>query len=281
MVTYKTVMATGNAPRRRQQLASISRRSSSHADILGNTESCSSQCFPSTQEIGTSTEYMACKDPKHKQQSSIFWQILTVLLAGASILFYSNHVYQKVMIARRQRPNRMTLPFLDESVYLQDIAKQQCFLKEDYFGIMDNVPRVAYRERGVFDEEVVRALLALLNVYERAGLKENAELSREHLITVGKSIRGPADSVNTTEVERSEELLGYIGMLLEGCLVDEALEVLDHEMLTRLAVHKVDHPLKSPWTARIQEHIDHVKEFDVTYCRPAPLEELHKRLYRP
>lgn len=59
MVTYKTVMATGNAPRRRQQLASISRRSSSHADILGNTESCSSQCFPSTQEIGTSTEYMA------------------------------------------------------------------------------------------------------------------------------------------------------------------------------------------------------------------------------
>jgi hypothetical protein len=69
-------------------------------------------------------------------------------------------------------------------------------------------------------------------------------------------------------------------MLLEVCLIDEALEILDHEMLTRLSVHKVEYPLKSPWTAQIQEHIDRVKEFDVMYCRPAPPEQQHKRIHR-
>jgi hypothetical protein len=168
--------------------------------------SCNSKATKDREVTGTSVD----KDPKHTQGDGLFWNMFPVLFAIAGLLIFLNFVHQKMIIANRERADIMAPLFLDEFIHLQDMAKQECILRENFFGTKESVPRIPFSRREEVDEESVRAIHALINVYEGVGLRKVAKHWRAHLVKIGKSIRGPIDSVTTIEVGGSEELFRYV-----------------------------------------------------------------------
>ncbi|KAI5815896.1 hypothetical protein BZA77DRAFT_354733 [Pyronema omphalodes] len=225
------------------------------------------------------TKISVDKVPKHIEENFLFWKIFTVILAVASILYLSIHVCPKWSIEDKRTAEKMGPPLLDEFVHLQDMAKQGAVMKENYFGTRENVPRVPFSERRKIDKEAARAVRALIHAFGRGRIQSGAKFWKAYLVKIGKSTRCPIDIANKTDAKCTVELLSYINMLLGGCHIDEALEILNHQLMDRLAMYNVENPLESPSTAKIQEHIDFIKEFDTTYCRPAPPEkQKHKRI---
>ncbi|KAI5815895.1 hypothetical protein BZA77DRAFT_293799 [Pyronema omphalodes] len=276
MVSYKTVMVPVHALRRRQP-DTIPSDCPGYPGLPVDIEPDSSPGPSSTQAIGTSTECSTClscnskttKDqgvsrkplnryPNYTAEDGIFCPILEVLL-GIIMLLVIFNVVINVKIQNVKIADRMDSFFVDEFIHIQDIAQHG-----------EGASRIPFSQREEVDEESVRAIYAVINAYEGVGHSKVGKDWRARLVGIGKNIRGPIDSVVAIEDDGSAQVFSYVRMLLDVCLIDETLQVLDHEMLIRLSVYKVENPLESPWTAQIQEHIDRVKEFDAMYCRPSP-----------